>query len=60
MNNVDTRCQTRVAAAARHLGIIHADLAVALSMSVTHKNIFFDRGTPRPDVGAKAAPSGSK
>src|SRR5207249_3427022 len=30
MNNVDTRCQTRVAAAARHLGIIHSDLAVAL------------------------------
>ncbi len=43
LNNVDTRCQTRVAAAARHLGMIQADLAVALSMSVSHKNIFFDR-----------------
>ena len=43
MNNVDARCQTRIAAAARHLGIIQADLAVALSMSVSHKNIFFDR-----------------
>lgn len=43
MNNVDARCQTRIAAAARHLGVIHADLAVALSMSVSHKNIFFDR-----------------
>ncbi|MDE3090495.1 MAG: hypothetical protein KGJ80_14025 [Chloroflexota bacterium] len=42
-NNIDARCQTRIAAAARHLGIIQADLAVALSMSVSHKNIFFDR-----------------
>lgn len=46
LNNVDTRCQTRIAAAARHLGIIKADLAVALSMSVSHKNIFFDKKMP--------------
>jgi len=46
LNNVDTRCQTRIAAAARHLGIIQADLAVSLSMSVSHKNIFFDKKTP--------------
>jgi len=46
MNNVDARCQTRMAAAARHSGIIQADLAVALSMSVTHKNIFFDKKMP--------------
>ena len=45
-NNIDARCQTRIAAAARHLGIIEADLAVALSMSVTHKNIFFDKKMP--------------
>src|SRR5712691_9961497 len=37
MNNVDTRCQTRVAAAARHLGIIHSDLAVALSKLCQHR-----------------------
>ena len=46
MNNIDARCQTRIASAARHLGIIQADLAVALSMSVSHKNIFFDRKMP--------------
>ena len=46
LNNVDARCQTRIAAAARHIGIIQADLAVALSMSVSHKNIFFDKGMP--------------
>jgi uncharacterized ferredoxin-like protein len=46
MNNVDCRCQTRIAGAARHLGLIDADLAVALSMSVTHKNIFFDKRMP--------------
>src|SRR5437879_3823022 len=49
MNNVDTRCQTRVAAAARALGIIHSDLAVALSMSVSHKSIFFDKKIPEID-----------
>lgn len=42
-NNIDARCQTRIAAAARHLKLLEADLAVALSMSVSHKNIFFDR-----------------
>lgn len=46
LNNIDTRCQTRIAAAARHLKIIKADLAVALSMSVSHKNIFFDKKMP--------------
>jgi uncharacterized ferredoxin-like protein len=46
LNNVDARCQTRIAAAARQLGIIQADLAVALSMSVSHKNIFFDKKMP--------------
>jgi len=46
LNNIDTRCQTRIAAAARHLGVIQADLAVALSMSVSHKNIFFDKKIP--------------
>jgi uncharacterized ferredoxin-like protein len=46
LNNIDTRCQTRIAAAARHLNVIQADLAVALSMSVSHKNIFFDKKMP--------------
>ncbi|HEY3311296.1 MAG TPA: DUF2148 domain-containing protein [Anaerolineales bacterium] len=32
--------------AARQPGIIQADLAVALSMSITHKNIFFDKKMP--------------
>jgi uncharacterized ferredoxin-like protein len=47
LNNIDARCQTRLAAAARHLGLVQADLAVALSMSVSHKNIFFDRKMPQ-------------
>lgn len=59
MHNVDARCQTRIAAAARHLGLIQADLAVALAMSVSHKNIFFDRkasalpGTEEPPIATK-------
>jgi uncharacterized ferredoxin-like protein len=52
LNNIDTRCQTRIAAAARHLGVIEADLAVALAMSVTHKNIFFDKKMPEVNFDA--------
>jgi uncharacterized ferredoxin-like protein len=55
LNNIDARCQTRIAAAARHLGVIQADLAVALSMSVSHKNIFFDK--KMPDVNFDLQPS---
>jgi uncharacterized ferredoxin-like protein len=46
LNNIYSRCQTRIAGAARHLGLIQADLAVGLSMSVSHKNIFFDKRMP--------------
>ena len=56
LNNVDARCQTRIAAAARHLGIIQADLAVALSMSVSHKNIFFDRKSPEVNFDEPTEP----
>jgi len=52
LNNIDTRCQTRIAAAARHLKVIEADLAVALSMSVSHKNIFFDKKMPEKQFPA--------
>ena len=55
MNQVDCRCQTRIAAAARHLGVIEADLAVALAMSVTHKNIFFDKRMPEINFDNQAA-----
>jgi uncharacterized ferredoxin-like protein len=47
--SVDCRCQTRAAVAARKLGIIKADVAVALSLSLTHKNIGFDRTMPSID-----------
>jgi uncharacterized ferredoxin-like protein len=49
INNIDTRCQTRIAVAARKLGLIKADVAVALSMSVSHKNPGFDNGMPKID-----------
>jgi uncharacterized ferredoxin-like protein len=55
MNNVDARCQTRIAVAARKLGLIGADIAVALSMSVTHKNPGFDNAMPRIDFAAPEA-----
>ena len=43
IHSIDCRCQTRVAVAARKLGIIKADVAVALSISMTPKAIGFDR-----------------
>jgi len=49
---VDARCQTRVAVAARKLGLIDADLAVALSLFLTHKAITFDRRMPDIDYDA--------
>jgi uncharacterized ferredoxin-like protein len=50
IHSIDCRCQTRVATAARKIGIIRADIAVALSLSVTHKAIGFDRRMPDVDV----------
>ncbi|MHB8448917.1 MAG: DUF2148 domain-containing protein [Mycobacteriales bacterium] len=46
---IDCRCQTRVATAARKLGHITAEHAVALSLSMTHKAIGFDRRMPDVD-----------
>jgi uncharacterized ferredoxin-like protein len=51
---IDVRCQTRVAVAARKLGIIEADIAIALAISVTHKNLGFDRATPAIDFDSIA------
>jgi uncharacterized ferredoxin-like protein len=54
---IDCRCQTRVAVAARKLSLITAELAVALSLSVTHKAIGFDRRMPDVDIDALNLPS---
>src|SRR5438067_7318312 len=52
IHSVDCRCQTRVAVAARKLGVITADVAVAMSLSVIHKSLGFDRRMPEVDVDA--------
>ena len=49
LHSIDCRCQTRIAVAARKTGIIAADIAVALSLSLTHKAVGFDRGFPTVD-----------
>jgi uncharacterized ferredoxin-like protein len=54
--SVDCRCQTRVAVAARKLGIT-ADVAVALSLSLTHKNVGFDRTMPAIDFDSLDYPA---
>jgi uncharacterized ferredoxin-like protein len=49
LHSIDCRCQTRSAVAARKLGIITADHAVALSLSMTPKAVGFDRRFPEVD-----------
>src|SRR5207237_1290633 len=50
IHSIDCRCQTRIAVAARKLGIIQADVAVGLSLSLTHKAVGFDRRIVEVDV----------
>ncbi|HEV8679153.1 MAG TPA: DUF2148 domain-containing protein [Stellaceae bacterium] len=57
---VDTRCQTRIAVAARKLGFIQAEISVALAMTVSHKNPGFDARMPTTDFdAAEATPAAS-
>jgi hypothetical protein len=46
-----------VAVAARKLGLIRGDHAVALSLSITHKAIGFDRRMPEVDFDALEHPA---
>jgi hypothetical protein len=46
-----------VAIAARKLGYITSEVAVALSLSVTHKAIGFDRRMPEVDFDSRDLPS---
>jgi uncharacterized ferredoxin-like protein len=57
MHSIDSRCQTRIAVAARKLGVIRSDVAVALSLSLTHKAIGFDRRMPEVDFDSLDLPS---
>lgn len=52
LHSIDCRCQTRIASAARKVGIISSDVAVGLSLSMTHKAIAFDRRMPEVDFDA--------
>src|SRR5437667_5025208 len=57
IHSIDARCQTRIAVAARKLGVINADIAVALSLSLTHKAVGFDRRMPEIDFDALDLPA---
>lgn len=46
MLNVDNRVQQRVGAAAKALNYIKAEVAMGIPVSITGKNIYFDRKTP--------------
>jgi uncharacterized ferredoxin-like protein len=56
IHSIDCRCQTRIAAA-RKLGVISADLAVGLSLSLTHKAVGFDRRIDPVDFDALDLPA---
>ena len=57
IHSIDARCQTRIAVAARKLGLIKADIAVALSLSLTHKAVGFDRRMPEVDFDVLDLPA---
>lgn len=57
LHSIDCRCQTRAVVAARRLGIITAHVGVALSLSMTHKAIGFDRRMPEVDFDGLDLPS---
>ena len=57
IHSIDCRCQTRIAVAARKLDIIRADIAVALSLSLTHKSVGFDRRIGDVDFDALDLPA---
>lgn len=57
LHSIDCRCQTRLATAARKLDLIRAEHAVALSLSMTHKAIGFDRRMPEPDYDTLDLPA---
>src|SRR3954471_10918428 len=57
IHSIDCRCQTRVAVAARKNGVIQADVAVALSLSMTAKAVGFDRRIAEVDVDSVDYPS---
>jgi uncharacterized ferredoxin-like protein len=46
MLNLDNRVQQRVGAAARAIGLINAEVAMGIPVSISGKNIFFDRKVP--------------
>jgi hypothetical protein len=54
---MDCRCQTRIAVAARKLGVIRSDVAVALSLSMTHKAVGFDPRMPTAEFDSLDLPS---
>ena len=56
LHSIDCRCQTRSVVAARKLGIITAQLGVALSLSMTPKAIGFDRRMPVIDFDSLDLP----
>lgn len=56
IHSVDCRCQTRIAVAARKLGVIDSDLAVGLSLSLTQKAVSFDRGMPETEFDSLDLP----
>ena len=45
--NLDNRIQQRVGAAAKHLGLIDAEVVMGIPVGFYGKSIFFDRSAPK-------------
>jgi hypothetical protein len=56
IHSIDCPCQPGIAVAARKLGVIRADIAVGLSLSLTHKAVGFDRHIDPVDFDALDLP----
>jgi len=53
IHSIDCRCQTRIVIAARKNGVIRADVAVALSLSMMAKAVGFDRKIADVGIGGQ-------
>jgi len=44
IHNIDNRIMYRVGAVAKKMGLIDADVLIGIPLSVSGKNVYFDRG----------------
>ena len=53
--NIDNRMMYTIGSAAKALGLLDADVIIGIPLSVSGKNIFFDRGDPPKIQGQQSS-----